>query len=47
MLVKLVVMDTHATILVVMIIRNPTTTFASTTLPLDLKKKPFEVPRGI
>ncbi len=47
MLVKLVVMDTHSTILVLMIIRNPiTTTFASTTLPLDPRRKPLDVPRG-
>ncbi len=43
MLVKLVVMDTHGTILV----RNPTTTtFAFTTLPLDPRRKPLDVPRG-
>lgn len=47
MLVKLVVMDTHSTILVLMIIRNPTTTtFASTMLPLDPRRKLLDVPRG-
>jgi len=47
MLVKLVVVDTHGTILVVMTIRNPTTiVFASTTLPLNRRRKPFDILRG-
>jgi hypothetical protein len=47
MLVKLVVVDTHGTMLVVMTIKNPTTTmFTSTTLPLDPKRKPLEIPKG-
>jgi hypothetical protein len=47
MLIKLVVVDTHGTILVVMTTRNPTTRmFASTMLPLDPQRKPLDIQRG-